>query len=153
MATPEHMDGPADGPVATPLGAPRIGPTDPPAATSDGPTKVARHRGVDAAAIAIPAVLAGIVDAAIAHDGGRSWASAIGAGAGMALFVALGVWWIRRVTRGVKARRQTQPVGVGGWANPTSPQRVAGKWARYLRTGGGVSRENPLAGGSRRRRR
>ena len=31
--------------------------------------------------------------------------------------------------------------------------RVAGKWARYLRTGGGVSRENPLAGGSRRRRR
>ena len=84
------------------------------------------------------AALAGVADAALAHNSGQSWPGAVFAGVVMGAFVGGGVWFIRSRLRRVRLARTAQAqataqrgaVAKGGWANPTSAQRFRSRWRR-----------------------
>ena len=97
-------------------------------------------------AIAIPAVLFGLLDFSILRQDHRSSSSALGGSVAMAAFVAVGVWWIRRTLRRVRAKSAGGPVASGGWANPTGRQRFVHRLTRLLRRPGADERANPLTG-------
>lgn len=121
-------------------------------------------------AIAVPAVLFGVVDFFVLQSSGRTVGSALGAALAMATFVAVGVWWIRRSLRRLRTSRSSDKPGLGaglevarttdrvadrtvpdsvaggGWANPTGRQRVFARMARLVRSPFADQGTNPLTG-------
>ena len=63
-------------------------------------------------AIAVPAVLFGVVDFFVLQSSGRTVGSALGAALAMATFVAVGVWWIRRSLRRLRTSRSSDKPGL-----------------------------------------
>ena len=128
------------------------GPTpasDPPDLSNEAPIH-GRGKRPRAVTVIVASLAAGAGDALILHSSGRSWSSAVGAGVVMTFFVAAGIWWMQRVLAARRPRRSDGPSS-GGWARPDRGQR-ASRFVKRLRSGG-LSRENPLAGGVRKRRR
>lgn len=73
-------------------------------------------------AVAVPAVLFGVLDFFVLRGGDRSVGSALGAALAMATFVAVGVWWMRRAMRRLRAGRPGAESARFSWPSRSETQ-------------------------------
>lgn len=103
--------------------------------------------------IGVPAVLFGLVDAALVHQGGRTIGASLVAGVLLGAFIVASLLVVERIRR-KRALAQARAGNVprpGSWANPSRSQRLL-DWLRRLRGPGAGGPAHPLDGGKRPRR-